>query len=373
MRHNFCTLFDKNYLFKGLTLYNSLLAHCHDFHLWILCMDDLTYEVLGQLPLKKASLIKMQDFEDGELKRIKPTRSLVEYCWTCTPSLPLYVLRNNPSLEMVTYLDADLFFYDNPDPLIEEMGDNSIMIIEHRFSDHLQHLVTYGIYNVSILTFRNDPRGLECLKWWRDRCIEWCFYRIEDGKFADQKYLDDWTTRFEGVHVLKYAGAGLALWNVGKYDIKSKGLKTLVDGVPLIFYHFHWFHLLRNRKYDWIFVDDVSLIFYRLYRFALFKNRRYYYGDHDMGYGSLRTADKELLYTPYVAATEASVKMVRKVFPKYDHGYKKFEDEKPLADQDNFGYSEYYFFFRFISNILSILRKIKSTLGKIKNIVLNWR
>jgi hypothetical protein len=360
MKHNFCTLFDKNYLFKGLTLYGSLLAHCHDFHLWILCMDEVAYEVLTRLRLEKASLIKMQDFEDEALKRIKPTRSTVEYCWTCTPSLPLYVLKNNPSLEMVTYLDADLFFYDNPDPLIEEMGDNSIMIIEHRFSDHLKHLEMYGIYNVSILTFRNDPRGLECLQWWRDRCNEWCFYRHEDGKFADQKYLDDWTRRFQGVHVLQYAGAGLALWNIAKYDIKLKSEKIFVDDVPLIFYHFHWFHLLRDKKYDWIFADNVPVIFYHLYKFALLRNRKYDYGDQDVNYGPLTPENKELIYTPYIAATEASVKMVRKISPRYDHGYKTFKEQSDPADQNKFELFRY---------TLSIPGKIKSKL----NVLLKWR
>jgi hypothetical protein len=66
--------------------------------------------------------------------------------------------------------------------------------------------------------FDNTEQGLKVLNWWRDRCLEWCFNRFEDGKFGDQKYLDDWTDRFEGIHVLKHLGGGLAPWNVQQYS-----------------------------------------------------------------------------------------------------------------------------------------------------------
>ena len=46
---------------------------------------------------------------------------------------------------------------------------------------------------LSVLTFKNDTNGMKALQWWRDRCIAWCYRRMEDGKMGDQKYLDDWT------------------------------------------------------------------------------------------------------------------------------------------------------------------------------------
>jgi len=86
---------------------------------------------------------------------------------------------------------------------------------------------------------------LKALRWWRNECIKWCYNRHEDGKFGDQKYLDDWTTRFEGVHVLNHEGGGVAPWNLQQYQLSEIEGNFFVEGrtaknpVPLVFFHFH--------------------------------------------------------------------------------------------------------------------------------------
>lgn len=238
----FCTYFDQNYLPRGLALYRSLQEHCPAFKLWILCMDDTAYEILKKLDLPGVHPIALEEFErnDGGLLSAKQNRTRIEYYFTCTPSLPLYILNNWPEVDLITYLDADLYFFASPTPLFEELGDGSIAIIGHRYPPHLHHREKYGIYNVGWLSFRRDENALGCLKWWRERCIEWCYDREEDGRFADQKYLDDWPVRFKNVTVLKHKGANLALWNLPNYHLQFLKInKILVDDQPLIFFHFH--------------------------------------------------------------------------------------------------------------------------------------
>ena len=67
--------------------------------------------------------------------------------------------------------------------------------------------------------FKNDRSGREALEWWRERCLEWCYNRHEDGKFGDQKYLDDWVERFKNVRVINNIGVGVAPWNVNSYEL----------------------------------------------------------------------------------------------------------------------------------------------------------
>ena len=95
-----------------------------------------------------------------------------------------------------------------------------------------------------MLVFRNDTRGLACLTWWRERCLEWCGSIPEPGRFGDQKYLDDWPQRFEGVHVVQHFGANLAPWNIRNHNIARRGDHLLIETFPVIFFHFHGFRRL---------------------------------------------------------------------------------------------------------------------------------
>jgi hypothetical protein len=148
-------------------------------------------------------------------------------------------LRNYPEVDIITYLDADLFFFSDPTPIYQEFGEKSILIVGHRFPPHLKKLEKHGIYNVGLLSFRKDNEGLRCLNWWRYKCLEWCYDRVEGNRFADQKYLDDWPTRFSQVAVLQHKGANLAPWNMANYCIWLKNKQVMVDEFPLIFFHFH--------------------------------------------------------------------------------------------------------------------------------------
>ncbi len=273
MTYNFCTLFDTNYLTRGLALYHSLDAHCNDFHLYIFAFNEKCYDILKDLNLPKVTLISLVEFEDEELLKVKPSRSIAEYCWTSTSSTILYVLEKY-KVDSCTYIDADMFFYSTPKPIFDELGDKSILITEHRYSPQYNKDLKAGKYCVQFITFKNDDRGLKALRWWRERCLEWCYAKYEDGKFGDQLYLNDWTERFEGVHVLRHLGGGLAAWNIQQYDFVQEnnnitGIeKTTGNKFDVIFYHFHYLRFFKNGEIELgrrTLSQIVSDIFYKPY------------------------------------------------------------------------------------------------------------
>ena len=67
----FCTLFDSNYLDKGLVLYDSMKSVMENFKLYILAMDARCEEILNDLALEHAIVISLNEFEDEEMLEIK--------------------------------------------------------------------------------------------------------------------------------------------------------------------------------------------------------------------------------------------------------------------------------------------------------------
>ena len=229
----------------------TLKQHCPNAQVHVLCMDDQTRDILEQLGLDYVTCLSLAELEDEALLALKSGRSMAEYCWTLSPCLPWYLLQQNPGIDAITYLDADLYFYSSLQPLFDEIGDASIVIIEHRFPLALKHLEVSGRFCVEWVGFRRDEQGLACLALWRAQCIEWCFYRLEDDRMGDQKYLDQWPGKYSRLHILHYPGAGVAPWNYSQYHFEhSEERGVIVDGVSLVFYHFHQFQLLSNGGFD---------------------------------------------------------------------------------------------------------------------------
>jgi len=231
---NYCTLFDSNYIHKGLALYQSLVSVSDDFHLFVMAFDITCYSELKDFNLPHMTVVFLDEFETTELLEVKDSRTKAEYCWTCGPSVIFYFIQKY-ELESCTYLDADIMFFSSPEPIYAEISDHSTAITEHFTKDEIG-----GRFCVQFVYFKNDSFGIEALTWWRDCCIEWCFSRYEDGKFGDQKYLDFFPEKFQKVCILKNRGVGVAPWNAYQYDFSTFGkINHHSNLVDIIFYHFH--------------------------------------------------------------------------------------------------------------------------------------
>jgi hypothetical protein len=167
---------------------------------------------------------------------VKSERLPLEYYWTCGPAFLLHVFQRAAQVEMLAYVDADMFFFGDPAPIYRALGNRSILVKEQRVSP-VGDNPRGGKYNVGVLVFRRTNDGMACLIRWRAQCLEWCFDRFEPERHGDQKYLDDWPERFNAV-VVRHAGVGLAPWHVGQVEITFREGQVLIERDPLICYHF---------------------------------------------------------------------------------------------------------------------------------------
>ena len=271
----FVTLFDKKYLSRGIILYESLKERCKKpFVLYVLAMDtevEKFFSTYEDSELIVESLLDVMECYPN-LKDIRKERKEGEFCWTLSPFSVQYIIKKY-ELPYCIYLDSDLCFFNDPSELIEQIK-GSVLITSHNYTPQYDQSLTSGKFCVQFMYFKNDDMGMEVLEWWRRKCEEWCFGYMDNGRYGDQKYLDDWESRFsEAVEVCSDIGCGVAPWNCQQYDFIDKDnsyyVKDKISKVSrsLIFFHFHGMTKLKDG--DWIMsgykLDDNIRNIYRDY------------------------------------------------------------------------------------------------------------
>lgn len=238
----YCTYFDSGYLSRALTLFESLRNHGDNSKIIVLALDERVETYFNQNPQSNIEVITINDLEHNEprLSPLKSSRSRMEYYFTCTPLLIRYALDQSKSSETLSiYLDADLYFFGEPENVTKDLYGDDVGIIEHRYpSQKAQKLAKYGRFNVGWVGFRNTEEGRKVLDWYANQTLDWCSDIPDRGRYADQGYLD-WFPGFQKVKVLTNPGFNVAPWNTSTHKLTSKNKTVESDGFPLTFFHFH--------------------------------------------------------------------------------------------------------------------------------------
>ena len=237
----YCTYFDSGYLSRGRVMIETLREQGDHGLVYVLVLDEAAHVEVSKWWELDVQVVTLAEIEGTypQLLAARSGRTPIEYLFTLTPWLTHWTLSRVRPGGWATYLDADMAFYSSTAPIYELVGEDSIAIVEHRFTWEQKWRQRYGRFNVAWVGFRNDERGQACLNWWADACLEWCFDEVSDGRFADQGYLDRFP-QFPGVVVLDHPGADLAPWNLRRHEVSRDSAGSVkVDGEPLIFFHFH--------------------------------------------------------------------------------------------------------------------------------------
>ena len=174
---NYCTIFDKNYLLKAMTMGRSLEKNSNEeVNLYCLCLDDEAYSQISTITLDN---VNIHAYSVTELERkfvgIRRARTLpvgeygnqhAAFCWAMTPWFINFLLRN--VLTKVMYVDSDIYFYKSPELISYDCIGYDVGLHTHRFSSFDIRKQNVGKYNVGVVFFRSSKMGLKISTQWKD-------------------------------------------------------------------------------------------------------------------------------------------------------------------------------------------------------------
>ena len=158
--------------------------------------------------------------------RSSPGAASGEYCWTLTPFTPRFVFEPTRRCARVTYLDADLWFLKTRRRSFasSSIGD-AVLITDHAYAPEYDQSADVRPVLRAVHDLRPRRAASRCASGGRSAASSGASRVLEDGKFGDQKYLDDWPYRFAGlVHVLAEQELGPRALECDALPIQPGGL-----------------------------------------------------------------------------------------------------------------------------------------------------
>lgn len=275
MKSIYVTVISYEYVLLGISLARALLSvgkQCAVF-----CIDEAGADILKRTLPESCMIFGPKDYHDEKLEKIRSNRSDSEYCWTFKSVALELILMQMPKLEWAVYLDSDMMIFGDPDKALPTSSDAHVLLTPHRPSTpHFEGFMERaGHFNAGYVAFRNSKDGLNALRWWREKCEESCSVTPDAKGYADQRYLNEFSERFNGVVFSQNLGVNAAPWNISGKTITEKSDSVFVDTDELLIYHMQGF-------------KKIGLGFYDLYSGEL----------------SLTAAARDHIYKPYISHLE---------------------------------------------------------------------
>lgn len=255
IKRYYVTIFDKNYLYQAVALYKSLMSHsCRGyFELFTLCLDDISAITIENLKLQNVKILNINDLSNERFKKIWGNMTYPQYCWSLQPIVCSYILEKF-QVDRITYLEADSLFYSDPEILFDEISNADASLVPHNFYHKYDNETVAGKYCVQFNSFSNTINGKRILNYWTESCLKsnvTC-----PSIYHGQLCLDKWESEFNNVRAIKNLGAGVAPWNIQKYQYSYINEKPFINNIPIVFYHFHEYAHFKNGN---IFVGNYEI------------------------------------------------------------------------------------------------------------------
>ena len=239
---NFCCLSDINYLSRFLILYESAIKFNSHTKFFVLALDSRIFKLLKEKKLENVKIVKLSVVERKYkyLKIAKKNRSLIEYYFTLSSFFIKYI-RSTFNIIHCYYIDSDIIFVRDFKKENHRYLNHSIVIIKQNWKEK------FGKFNVGLIFFNfKFKETSKILNRWSKECFDWCYDKCEEGKYADQKYLDQWPNQTRHLLIIEPENSVMAPWDLKKDNIPllARERKTFYA------YHYHDLEIINHKFFS---------------------------------------------------------------------------------------------------------------------------
>jgi hypothetical protein len=224
-------------------MFESLIKYNKNICLNYLCLDDESFYKIKEInkpnliPYHIDDLIKNNEDFKKLREKTKPEAPAIKnslgvvygnhmyFFWGLASFFSYYLLEKKK--ENIVYIDSDIKFYDDIKIIFDKMENKSVCLFRHK---HVVRENYDGMFNIGVIVFKNNEKGLNALKWWRD-----AFYNQQPKHLdtcGDQKFI-------EGIFDI-----------IGQENIYI-GDKDIGHGAPWNYRFFNYDFLLDENKIVW--------------------------------------------------------------------------------------------------------------------------
>lgn len=188
---HFVTHFDRTYSAQGRCMLDSLAQVCRESimrHV-VWCGSDRSHSAAGG----DMSEIGMCDLAAWRrLKPLREKRQINHWFWSLEPAIADHFLNILPDGDILTYVDADQYFFSDPIAVIQDaLSGPSIIALSPHYFPVGKEKGAVGKFNYGIGCFRVCDETRSIAEDWLDQVIEKC-----DDARNDQHYLSEWPEKY---------------------------------------------------------------------------------------------------------------------------------------------------------------------------------
>jgi hypothetical protein len=237
------TIVSKNYLCYARTLMQSVTRAHPEWRQYVLLVD----EIRGELdPAKeKFQVVELAKLPLPHRKKFCFRYSIVEMNTAVKPWMFEWLFEHE-GFDRVVYIDPDIYVYSRLTDMESKLDAGALMVLTPHLTGMLDDdgfptelaLLRTGTFNLGFIALSRHPSLSRFLKWWQDKLEYTCILAPDAGIFFDQRWMEFAPGMFEDVAILRHDGYNVSYWNIYQRHVTIQGNDYLVNGKPLVFWHF---------------------------------------------------------------------------------------------------------------------------------------